>query len=223
MESAKNAKRRRRTAATDEEGDSARNAYYKTLRGAQKKRRMERKRKGVVQHQEMKESHVVRPSEDKTNDLPREPDDHSLSATKKAEQSRKYLPRGKQMVSASLKTAAEPVSQKKVTTQAAMPPKPREASTSKSIAGVMEIDPANVKRATGSKPIGRGTFGTCSLATYRGIKVVVKEYKKTTQVGSTSKLKREAINEAQIIRHLGDHPGIPFLIGVMLKSRSVHG
>ena len=41
----------------------------------------------------------------------------------------------------------------------------------------MEIDPANVKREMGSKPIGSGTFGTCFLATYRGIKVVVKEYK----------------------------------------------
>ena len=218
MESAKNAKRRRRAAATDEERDSARNAYYKKLSKAQKKRRMERKRKGLVQRREMKETHVVRPSEDETNDLPREPDENSLSAIKKAEQSRKYLPRGKQMVSASLKTAAEPVNQKKITTQIAMHSKPREASTSKSIAGIMEIDPANVKRATGSKPIGSGTFGACYLATYRGIKVVVKEYKEAAQGGSTSKLQREAINEAQIIRHLGDHPGLPFLIGVMLKK-----
>jgi len=82
----------------------------------------------------------------------------------------------------------------------------------------MEIDPANVKRATGSKPIGSGTFGTCFLATYQGIKAVVKEYKETAQGGSTAKLQRKAINETPIIRHLGDHPGIPFLIGVMLKK-----
>jgi len=126
MESAKNAKCRRQAAATDEEGDLARNAYYKKLRRAQKKRRMERKRKGVVQHQEMKESHVVRPSEVETNDLPREPVDCSLSAIKKTEQSRKYLPRGKQMVSASLKTAAEPVSQKRAMTQTASCPQSRE-------------------------------------------------------------------------------------------------
>ena len=122
------------------------------------------------------------------------------------------------MVSAALKTLSRAACQRKVTTQSTMTSKPREASTSKSIAGVMEIDPANVTRALGSKSIGSGTFGTCFLATFHRIKVAVKEYKGTAHGGSTSKLQREAINEAQIIRQLGDHPGIPFLIGIMLKK-----
>ena len=220
MESAKNAKRRRRASTADEESEALRNAYYKKLRRAQKKRRMERKKKRVVQQQAMKETPVVKPNEAEKNDLLKKPDDNSLSSAtvKKAEpQSTKYLPRGKQMVSASLKTAVQPASKKKITAQTATTSKP-EPSTSKSVAGIMEIDPANVKRETGSKPIGSGTFGTCFLATYRGIKVVVKEYKEKVQGGSTSKLQREAINEAQIISQLGDHPGIPFLIGVMLKK-----
>ena len=117
MESAKNAKRQRRASAADKESEVAHNAYYKKLRRAQKKRRIERKSKRVVQHQGMKETHVVKPSKDEKNDQPRKPDDNSLSSAtvKKAEQSTKYLPRGKQMVSASLKTAVQPAS-KKVTT-----------------------------------------------------------------------------------------------------------
>ena len=212
MESAKNAKRRRRASTADEESEALRNAYYKKLRRAQKKRRMERKKKRVVQQQAMKETPVVKPNEGEKNDLLKKPDDNSLSSAtvKKAEpQSTKYLPRGKQMVSASLKTAVQPASKKKITAQTATTSKP-EPSTSKSVVGIMEIDPANVKRDTGSKPIGSGTFGK--------VVAVVKEYKETVQGGSTSKLQREAINGAQIISHLGDHPGIPFLIGVTLKK-----
>ena len=123
----------------------------------------------------MKETPAVKPSEDEKNALLRKPDDNSLSnaTIKKAElQSTKYLPRGKQMVSASLKTAVQPTS-KKIMAQPATTSKP-EPSTSKSVAGIMEIEPAKVKHETGSKPIGSGTFGTCFLGTYREIKVVVK-------------------------------------------------
>ena len=86
------------------------------------------------------------------------------------------------MVSASLKTAVQPASKKKITAQTATTSKP-EPSTSKSVAGIMEIDPANVKRDMGSKPIGSGTFGK--------VVVVVKEYKETVQGGSNQSFREK--------------------------------
>ena len=48
--------------------------------------------------------------------------------------------------------------------------------------------------------------------------MVVKENKETTQRGCTSKLQSEAINEAQIIRQLGEPSLDTFLISIILKK-----
>ena len=88
---------------------------------------------------------------------------------------------------------------------------------------VKEIDPANITRV-GSKSIGSGTFGTCFLAKYREITIVIKEYKETANSPGHNqllRLQREAAYEARVIQHLGDHPGIPLLFGVMLQQRPV--
>jgi serine/threonine protein kinase len=53
------------------------------------------------------------------------------------------------------------------------------------------------------------------LASYRGIKVVVKEMKERD--GSASdreRCRREVLHEANILQSLGDHPGLPLLFGV---------
>ena len=76
----------------------------------------------------------------------------------------------------------------------------------------------------GAKPIGSGTFGTCFLAKYREIKVVVKEYKSadsSTKCNSFERRKKEAAHEAQVIRELGDHPGISLLFGVISQQQPV--
>lgn len=76
----------------------------------------------------------------------------------------------------------------------------------------------------GSKPIGSGTFGTCFLAKYRDIEVVVKEYKgaasSTTDRGFKRR-RKEATHEARVIQQLGEHPGIPLLFGVVLQQQPV--
>lgn len=86
-----------------------------------------------------------------------------------------------------------------------------------------EIDPSNLKRERGARSIGSGTFGTCYLGKYRGISVVIKEYKERSLPGKTAEhklsvLQREARHEARVLQKLGDHPGIPLLFGVCLKT-----
>ena len=76
----------------------------------------------------------------------------------------------------------------------------------------------------GAKPIGSDTFGTCFLAKYREIKVVVKEYKSadsSTKGNSFERRRKEAAHEAQVILKLGDHPGIPLLFGVISQQHPV--
>ena len=79
-------------------------------------------------------------------------------------------------------------------------------------------------RKSGARSIGSGTFGNCYLEKYRGISVVIKEYKdlsysrNNSHHDSLSRLQMEAKHEARVLRKLGDHPGIPLLFGVSLKE-----
>ena len=79
-----------------------------------------------------------------------------------------------------------------------------------------EIDQRNIVLA--GKTVGAGTFGTCRLATYRNVHVVLKEFKSYGESqGAVEKHKREVLHEAKIITCLGDHPGLPLLFGVQTK------
>ena len=80
---------------------------------------------------------------------------------------------------------------------------------------VKQINPTEIVRA--NKFLGSGTFGTCHLAHYRGILVAVKEFK-TRRSRPDKEVKRDVLNEARMISHLGDHRGLPLLFGVITKS-----
>ena len=64
----------------------------------------------------------------------------------------------------------------------------------------------------------------CFLATYRGIPVVMKQYKESHKdkkgAEKLFQLQKEAAHEARIIEKLGVHPGIPLLFSVILQSLS---
>lgn len=76
---------------------------------------------------------------------------------------------------------------------------------------VKEVAPCEVIRS--KKWLGAGSFGSCYLATYRGIRVAVKEFKELPS-STAGKLKQDVIYEATVISRLGDHPGLPLLFGV---------
>jgi len=80
-----------------------------------------------------------------------------------------------------------------------------------------EIDSNHVVRT--QKHLGSGSYGSCFLAFYRGMTVVVKELKvnigkRETEQEAKDRTKTELIHEAQIITQLGDHPGLPLLFGI---------
>lgn len=114
------------------------------------------------------------------------------------------------MVSAAVKKATQKVSNV---------PKPEHMAAFCNANSLREIKAGNLKRDT-AKSISSGTFGACSLARYRNLHVVLKEFKHREGI-TLEKLRREAAHEARVIQHLGDHPGIPLLFGVMLQQCKV--
>ena len=173
---------------------------------------------------------------------------HSSVKRKRVEEDQ-YLPRGKRMVSASQKQKKNekgvdavatdvqqhlrPTSHPRRRIQAPAATKdlraPKEPnvrspeSSATSSTYLKNINVANLTRKAGARSIGSGTFGTCYLGKYRGIRVVIKEYKERTtkHKNSLSLLQKEARHEANVLMKLGDHPGVPLLFGVCLNEKPV--
>ena len=57
----------------------------------------------------------------------------------------------------------------------------------------------------------------CYLAYYRGISVAVNKFK-PCQARSQDEIKKEEFREAEMIRQLSDHRGLPLLFGIITKS-----
>ena len=80
-----------------------------------------------------------------------------------------------------------------------------------------EIDPKNIVLL--GKTIGKGTFGTCQLADYRSMTVVLKQFTEISgKERSFKRQKKEVLNEAGVISRLGDHCGLPLLFSVQTQA-----
>ena len=221
MESQKKRKTR------EKESSEQRQSYYKNLRKEQKKKRKKRKRKSqeeIVRG----ESRITRGAK---HALPRAPKEQPKK--RRLEDCEKYLPRGKRMVSVSLQQERGKINQNIEAGTAASREKiakrrkeilvqPVEKFIERNL-GFKELATANLIRDKGARSIGSGTFGNCYPGTYRGISVVIKEYKGSARESSNrlSLLQREAKHEAQVLQQISDHPGIPLLFGVSLKEMPV--
>lgn len=211
-DSKKDRKRRRRESAQNEDSETRkkRNRHYKNLRKLQKKRRKERKKAAVAGNEGRQEQ---------------KPQNASKQNSAEGQDARKRdFSRGKRLVSAALNRNVE-----ESRTNKRLKPTTQTAGVAQNIAQsssstLKEISSSNLRRVMGSKPIGSGTFGTCFLAKYRDIEVVIKEYKdaasSTTDRGFERR-RKEATYEARVIQQLGDHPGIPLLLGVVLQQQPV--
>ena len=75
--------------------------------------------------------------------------------------------------------------------------KPKQIDNTK----LREINAANLTRTAAARSIGSGTFGTCYPGKYRGIEVVIKQYKERSCRGCErlSILQREAKLEANVL------------------------
>ena len=208
-------------------------AHFKVLRRKQKNRRRNRK-KG--KQPELDGMSIVQPP----------PTNSPSSLKRKRVGEDQYLPRGKRMVSASQKqkkndtgmdaVAAEvqqhlrPTShpryriQTPAATKECAPKKPivrSPESSATSSTYLKNINAANLTRKAGARSIGSGS--TCYLGKYRGIRVVIKEYKERTtkHKDSLPLLQKEARHEANVLMKLGDHPGIALSFGVCLKEKPI--
>ena len=186
--------------------------HFKALRRKQKSRRKGRKR-GAAEQPEVEEMIVEhQPSANAC---------HSVKK-RKLEEPKDSLSRGKRMVNASLNkgkknekgTAASKTVRREVRVS--------EPKSTSSAAHLKQISASNLTRTT-ARSIGSGTFGTCYLGKFRGISVVIKEYKERGHPGGErlSFLQRQAKHEANVLLQLGDHPGIPLFFGVCLKEKPV--
>ena len=91
---------------------------------------------------------------------------------------------------------------------------PLECKQKRASCKAREIDPSLIVKTLG-EPIGSGTFGDCFLAEYRSIKVVVKEMKRRDKsLQETERCKKDVLHEAEVLNSLGDHKGLPFLLGI---------
>ena len=182
--------------------------YYKKLRKEQNKRRKQRKREASKQA-ELKPKEKIQVTDSRTRVR------KESNEKKEVEEFDRRLPRGKQMVSAALKSGSLH-SHRSACKFVAGPAKTsrQELAKGTGAANFKELHFANLKRNTGALSIGSGTYGTCYPGKYRGIPVVIKEYKKISRAGgksadSLSQIQKEARHEARIISQLPDHPGLP--------------
>ena len=104
------------------------------------------------------------------------------------------------MVSATLKVSHDKVKKGKETAGTRRPAQVQSSGKS-SLSGTDVTELKNVKRVTGAKDIGSGTFGTCYPGTFREYRVVIKEYKSRNNADdehhTLELLKREARKEAR--------------------------
>ncbi|XP_067038463.1 aurora kinase A-like [Acropora muricata] len=196
--------KKRKVAA--KEPNEERDQYYKKLRREQNKRRQKRKKASELK---------------KAESLGRAPrgsvegEAVCTQSKKRIKLDKKVFSRGSILVSAALEKASrkpEKASKMKEPVKLVASCKPSSGEND-----LKEINSNNVKRDEGKGAIGSGTFGNCYLARYRGLRVVLKEFKERDNT-SVEKLRREVVNEARVVQRLGDHPGIPLLFGVMLKQ-----
>lgn len=76
---------------------------------------------------------------------------------------------------------------------------------------VKEIDSKNI--VLSAKTIGAGSCGTCWLAKFRSMDVVVKEFKGFAK-STAEKQKRDVLRKAKVIASLTDHKGLPLLFRI---------
>ena len=192
--------------------------HFKQLRKEQKKRRKNRK-KGLSSYLRGGSYLRLVPANDTCQ---------SGEKKRKLEDADECLPRGKRMVKASLKEGKK-IRKPQVDGKAAPKASRRDAIPKSSkpkrtgSSHLKEINAANLKRTTAGRSIGSGTFGTCYPGQYRGIPIVIKEYKEAScrGGGDLSFLQKQAKYEANVLLQLADHPGIPLFFGVCLEKKPV--
>ena len=78
---------------------------------------------------------------------------------------------------------------------------------------IKELEPGHIDYLP-LDAVGGGSYGQCYRARYRGIDVVVKKMIHRDTEEDKLRAKREVAHEAEVLTALGDHDGLPMLIGI---------
>ncbi|CAH3121915.1 unnamed protein product [Porites lobata] len=78
---------------------------------------------------------------------------------------------------------------------------------------IKELEPGHIDYLP-LDAVGSGSYGQCYRARYRGIDVVVKKMIHRDTEEDKLRAKREVVHEAEVLTALGDHDGLPMLIGI---------
>ena len=195
----------------EKEPNEERDRYYKKLRREQEKGWQ--KRKKALAAKEKCDACAPRGNTVKKGD-------GRQSKKPRIDINKNLLTRGRVLLSAALEKGTKVIKPTNVETtkekKSCVPVVPAEKSNSDQN-DLKEIKVGSIKRDEGKLAIGTGTFGNCYLARFRGLRVVLKEFKERSHI-SVEKLRKEAAYEARVVQRLGDHPGIPLLFGVMLQQ-----
>ena len=206
----------------DDNVERKRSLYFKNLRKQQKKRRKERKKHATREHELQRFESLVKAIRSKIQAGEENvQQDELIFQSKEIDLGACFSIKPAPNQTATSLTEAERCvntqnNDRKETERSKAPQgfkrsKPEERTRSV----VKEIDSKNL--VFSGKTIGEGTFGTCRLAKFRSIDVVVKEFKVFT-AESTEKRKRDVQREAKVIESLGDHRGLPLLFGMQTSQ-----
>lgn len=213
------------------EQDRNRRLYFKNLRKQQKKRRKERKKEELQKRQEERRKEQfealvqnVRQRVVAGEDLKQGETDElaELFANDVCVASICPLPNvpvsGGGNCTATTKEQAERMDEERSQSRSVVrQPASSTAKLERERHQLTEIDPKNIVLL--GKTIGKGTFGTCQLADYRSMTVVLKQFTEISgKERSFERQRKEVLNEAGVISRLGDHCGLPLLFGVQTQA-----
>ena len=208
------------------EDDARRNRklYFKNLRKQQKKRRKERKKQEKVVTQNELQRERLRSLVDKIRNKIQAGENNAHEDELLLSQSKEIdlgacsssIPNCTATTFAEAEKLAEAQSQKRKETEQSKEPQLKRSRLLEETRGtVKEIDSKNIVLSV--KTIGAGSFGTCRLAKFRSMDVVVKEFKGFAE-STAEKQKQDVLREAKVIASLGDHKGLPLLFGVQTSQ-----
>ena len=200
--------------------EDERRRVYKAKRKRQKKRRKERKKEEAKQARIADRQRRIQQEAERI--VQTRIDQGELVVSQKERNATRAAPTGPEVENPVSKDSGN---KRRCTTQQQEGPPKKTVRRQSHQHALKEISSDQIRRT--AVHLGSGSYGSCYLALYRGIRVVVKELRvKQLQLESRgeaeARVVRELIYEARILNKLGDHPSLPLLFGVCSERTPYH-
>ena len=84
-------------------------------------------------------------------------------------------------------------------------------------ADLKELNPDHIEYLS-ERVVGRGSYGECYRARYRGIDVIVKKMTHSNTTEGKERARRSLLHEAKVVSALGDHARLPMVLGIVTQK-----